>query len=171
MQLNPFERPWGLCYALLAARRYGAAAAEARIRLQGTPNSSLWDCLSLAYAAKGLEKESQDAREHSLTLDGDPAAASAVHRAFARGGRRAVQLWMLSDLKSQSQRQYVSPYRFAEIHAGLGDKRQALDSLEETVRQHCTLIFYVQTDFLFDDLHADPRYRAIIQRIGLPPSW
>lgn len=171
MQLNPFERPWGLACALLAARRYDDAAAEARMRLQGTPNDSLWDCLSLAYAAKGMQKESEDARERSFTLSGDPAGAGAVHRAFTRGGRHAVLLWMLGDLQSQSQKHYVSPYRFAQIYAGLGEKQQALDALEETVRQHSTLIFYVQTDFVFDSLHADPRYRTMIRRIGLPPSW
>jgi len=171
MQINPFERLSGLGRDLVLARRYDDAIAETHARLEGASNGRLWRILSDAFAAKGMQKESEQAREQYLTMSGNSKAADAVHRAFAHGGRREVLLWTLADLKSQSQNHYVSPYNFAVNYAELGENQQALDALDETVRQHSPMIFDIQNNYSFDGLHAEPRYRAIVHRIGLPPAW
>jgi hypothetical protein len=33
------------------------------------------------------------------------------------------------------------------------------------------LLLRTQSDPAFDFLHADPRYRSLIQKMGLPPSY
>ena len=171
MQINPFERRWALGFALLLARRYDATIAEAHARLEGNPDPHCWFQLAFAYRAKGMQNESESALEQGYTLSGRAPAAQALHRAYARGGARAASLWQLADLKSQSEKHYVPPFRFAELYAALGENQQALDALDETVRQHSPMIFDLQNESLFDGLHSDPHYRAIVKRIGLPPAY
>ena len=166
MQLNPFERPWALGNDLVSARRYDEAIAEARNRLEGTTNGRFWRILTQAYAAKGMQQEAEDAREQAFVLLGNAADAQAAHLAYIQGGHPKVLVWMLEDLESRSRREYVSPYRFAAVYAELGDKSQALEALEETVRQHSPMILDLQNDFIFDGLRSEPRYRSIIRRIG-----
>jgi hypothetical protein len=33
------------------------------------------------------------------------------------------------------------------------------------------LLFLIQSDPAFDFLHADPRYRSLIHKMGLPPMY
>ncbi|HTV09617.1 MAG TPA: winged helix-turn-helix domain-containing protein [Candidatus Aquilonibacter sp.] len=171
MDINPLERPWALAYFLLLARRWDACIAEAQQRLEGHPNTFTWAVLSEAYRAKGMEKESEYAAEQSLIFGGNPSAADAIHRAFLRGGPQAVLSWRLADLTAQSQKHYVSPFQFALLYARLGDKQQALSYLDATVREHSPMIFDLQNDTAFDSLHSNPHYRAIVQKVGLPPAW
>jgi DNA-binding winged helix-turn-helix (wHTH) protein len=171
MELNPLERPWSLAYFLLYARRFDASIAEAQQRLQGHPNNFTWGVLSEALRAKGMDKESQHALEQSFILAGHPETAAAIHRAYLHGGSHEVLRWRLADLKSQAQTHYISPFTFARLYARLGDDQQALALLDEAVRQHSPMLFDLQNDTAFDSLHADPHYRAIVQKIGLPPAW
>ncbi len=171
MELNPLERPWSLAYFLLMSRRFDAAIAEAQQRLEGHPNNFTWAVLSEAYRAKGMDKQSQHALEQSFILDGHPETAAAIHRAYLHGGSAEVLRCRLADLTSHAQTRYISPFSFARLYARLGDTQQALALLDEAVRQHSPMLFDLQNDTAFDSLHSDPRYRAIIQKIGLPPAW
>ena len=170
MEITPFERPWGTAYAYLMTRNFDAAIADAKQRLEAHPDPVTWQTLSEAYRGKGMDKESEQALEKALRLWNDPSAES-VHRAFARGGRRAVLHWYIGFYKNQAQNRYVSPYRFASIYAQLGDKQQAFAYLDECVRHHAPPILDIQNDTAFDSLHSDPHYRAIVKRVGLPPAY
>jgi hypothetical protein len=37
-------------------------------------------------------------------------------------------------------------------------------------REHPTVLLWIRNDPAYDFLHSDPRYQAIIQRMGLPPA-
>ena len=36
------------------------------------------------------------------------------------------------------------------------------------MRQHSPMIPDLQNDFAFDELRSEPRYRAVVQRVGIP---
>jgi len=171
MEINPFERTWGLAYAYLLSRNFDAAIADATQRIEAHPDPITWWILSKAYAAKGMDKESEHAFEQFLILANNASNAEAFHRAFARGGRNAVLHVLIDDLNKQSRTHYASPYLFASRYAQLGDKPRAFAYLDESLRQHAPALLDLQNDPAFDFLHADPHYRAIVQKIGLPPAW
>ncbi|HEY4009499.1 MAG TPA: winged helix-turn-helix domain-containing protein [Acidobacteriaceae bacterium] len=171
MEITPFERPWGMAYVYLQTRHFDDSIADATQRIEGAPNPILWWVLSQAYGGKGMEKESEQALEQALLLWNQTTASESIHRAFARGGRSAVLRWRIDDLKAQASKRYVSPYLLASYYGQLGDKQQALFYLDESLRQHAPAILDVQNDTSFDSLHTDPHYRAIVQKIGLPPAW
>jgi hypothetical protein len=152
-------------------RNFDAAITDAQQRIEGHPDPVLWWVLSEAYRGRHMDAESEQALEKTAVLGGDASQAEALHRAFARGGRTAVLRWRIDDLKAKARKHYASPYLFASYYAQLGDKQQALAYLDECIRQHAPPVLDIQNDTAFDSLHSDPYYRAIVQKIGLPPAW
>lgn len=173
MELDPFARPWGLAYIYMLARRYDAAITEARQRLESTPGDR-WTLFSLAdaYRRKGAYGEYAKTLEEALIANGEAADAAAVQRAFARGGFRAVVLWNIASMTKKARTHYVSPSDLAVQYALLGNGEKAMSLLEEAYRQHSGMLLEsLQTEPAFDFLHKDPRYRALVKEIGLPPAY
>ena len=92
-------------------------------------------------------------------------AAQAVHLAFERGGSKAVDHWRLDDLKARTG--YVSPIEYARAYAMLGDKDETMKYLEESYRTRAPWLIMVQNEPAFEFLHSDPRYHALVKKIGL----
>jgi TolB-like protein/DNA-binding winged helix-turn-helix (wHTH) protein len=172
MDLDPFARPWGLAYTFYVARQYDAAIDEARLQLENDPHDqSLLDLVANSYRCKGMDKEAADGLVNKSVAKGDPQSAAAIRRAYQRGGYKAVVRWQLSEYETLAQAQYLSPVALASLHAQLGQRDQALALLEEAYRQRSPQVLWIQTDPAYDFLHADERYRALIQKIGLPPAY
>lgn len=170
MELDPFARPWALAYALMRAHQFDAALNEARLRSRAQPdNAALHEALGYAYWLKGMEKEAAQEWETSRQLAGGKGSARALHQAFERGGLRAVFELQLSQLRKKAARKYVSPLELASIYACLKRKDEALHYLEEAHQEHAPWLVRIQSDPSFDFLHADPRYQAIVKKMGLPP--
>ncbi len=172
MDLDPFARPWGLAYTLYLARQYDAAIDEARLRLESYPHDqSLLDLVAYSYHYKGMDKEAADGLVKESLDTGDPESAAAIRRAYQQGGYTAVVRWQLSKFEKLAQTQYLSPVALAGLHAQLGQRDQALALLEEAYRQRSPQVLWIQTDPAYDLLHSDERYRALIQKVGLPPAY
>jgi hypothetical protein len=73
-------------------------------------------------------------------------------------------------LKAESTKQYVSPIDLAGAYAVLRMKKQTLDALEAAYDERSPSLVFLQSDPYFDFLHSEERYRAIVQKIGLPPA-
>ncbi len=172
MELDPFAKPFVLGFALLRARQFDAALNEARIRSDAQPNNaSLHGLLSYAYFLKGMEKESEEESEHELQLEGEKDRLAEQVQAYRRGGLPAVGAQNVDRLKRKAAKQYVSPSDFADAYAELGRKEETIRYLEECYRERSPHLVFLQSDPFFDFLHSDPRYRAIIQKMGLPPDY
>jgi TolB-like protein len=172
MELDPFARPWELAYALMRARQFDAALNEARLRAQAQPdNASLRQALSSAYWFKGMEKEAVREWETSVQLSSGKTFIPAVYQSFERGGFKAVLEWQLSDLRKKAAGKYVSPLELADIYACLKHKEEALHYLEQSYQERAPWLVRIQSAPNFDFLHSDPRYQAIVKKVGLPPAW
>ncbi|MGE5686802.1 MAG: protein kinase domain-containing protein [Gemmatimonadota bacterium] len=57
----------------------------------------------------------------------------------------------------------------ARFFASLGERDRAIELLQRAVEQHAPFITYLGRWVEFRRLDGDPRYRAILKRIGLPP--
>jgi hypothetical protein len=88
-----------------------------------------------------------------------------------RGGtncRAVTALGVLKQLQDISKAGYVSPFDFATVYVGLGEKDQGLAWLEKAVAVHNFPVIYLKVDPRFDSLRSDPRYTDLLHRIGLP---
>ena len=170
MELDPFSRPWALAEALLHARRFDASLNEARLRSEAQPdNASLHAMLVDAYMQKGMEKQAAQEWEVSLQLAGNKEAALEVHQAFGRGGLRAVLDWKLAGLKERArQGEYVAPLELADVYACLKLRNETLQYLEQGYQEHDPQLVHLQTNPIYDFLHSDPHYQAVVGKMGLP---
>jgi TolB-like protein/DNA-binding winged helix-turn-helix (wHTH) protein len=172
MELDPFARPNGLAVTYAVARQYDAALADLRLRLEAAPNDpdlllSAWD----TWRRKGNYKEAMEAWARWHIAIGDPQSAASLRRAWDQGGAHGFVHWELGRRLLQSKTHYVSPVELACYYAQLGDKDRTVALLEEGYSQRSTDVLWIQEDPAYDFLHKEPRYRALIQKIGLVPTY
>jgi TolB-like protein/DNA-binding winged helix-turn-helix (wHTH) protein/Flp pilus assembly protein TadD len=87
--------------------------------------------------------------------------------ALARSGKSELAQEVLEELKSSAAKGYVPAYNFAMIYNGLGETDLALNYLERSLEEHEEQIIFVRIDRRWDGLRSDPRFRAIMHRVGL----
>lgn len=166
-------RPWALGRCYIHLRRFDDAIKELRPLAESQSNNS-WVRyqLSQAYWLKGMYKESEQELESALRVGRHPEMADVYHRAFARGGEKAAALVGVNELKARARKKYLSPWEMAFESALLGDngKEETLKFLEAAYQERSPWIVFLQNEPVFDFLHSDPRYRALIKKIGLPPE-
>jgi hypothetical protein len=61
---------------------------------------------------------------------------------------------------------YVTPYGVALVHAGLGEKDQALAWLHRALQDRSHWLVWVTLDPRLDALRSDPWYGDLLQNIG-----
>ncbi len=71
-------------------------------------------------------------------------------------------------LKELSKREYVSSYGVAQVYARLGEKEQAFAWLERAYQERDTGLVLLKVEPAFDNMRADPRFRNLMERVGLP---
>ncbi len=171
MEINPFERPWGMVHTYTSARQFDAAIEDGRLRLKGYPTDrSLLYMMTEAYRRKGMYKEAVEAWVQFHEVIGDRESAAELKSAYDTGGYRGFVQWQLARAMQITKKSYVTPVVLACYHAQLGEREAALALLEEGYKQRSPDLLWIQTDPAFDSLHTDPRYRSLVQRIGLPPA-
>jgi hypothetical protein len=175
MAIDAFARPWALGYAYYHARQFEAAISELRVRTAAQPTvPSGHDILADSYHFLGLNKEAAQEKEQIYLLRGEKESVAALQRAFQRGGFTAVADWE-ADVPWQGNakggvKKYISPYWRALATARAGRKEQTLGLLEQALNEHSPRIIFIQNEPVFDFLHSDPRYQALVKKIGLPPA-
>jgi dTDP-4-dehydrorhamnose 3,5-epimerase-like enzyme len=118
-----------------------------------------------------MEKEAEKESERYLQLAGEKDQLVRQVQVYRRGGFRAVLEWRVDDLKQKAAKQYVSPSDFADAYAVLGRKEETIRYLEKSYQERAPHLVFLQSNPDFDFLHSDPRYRAIIKKMGLPPAY
>jgi TolB-like protein len=172
VELNPFAMPTGSGYALLRMGQFDAAVNEGRLRAEAQPNNSdVHNLLADAYLDNGMEKEGEQELEQTLRLSGGQKLADEYHRAYARSGMQAVWECSLNDLKQRAVKQYVSPLEFADIYGWLRRKEETLHYIELAYEERVPFLVFIQSDPILVFLHSEPRYRAIVNKMGLPPAY
>jgi TolB-like protein/DNA-binding winged helix-turn-helix (wHTH) protein len=172
VELDPYTRPWVLGLIYICVRQYDTAINELRQQHVARPNDdSVVMTLSKAYWLKGMYKESQEALEHGLRIENNQEALAAAHKAWVQGGEKAVEQWGADTIKAQVRKGYVYAFSIASTIAFTGDKEQTLKYLEQAYRDHDPDLIGMQNEPLFDFLHNDPRYRALVAKVGLSPAY
>jgi predicted Zn-dependent protease len=171
-ELDPFSRSFAMGLSYIEARRYDEAIADSHMRLETTPpDIGLHWVLYEAYRRTGRQKEAVAELQQLVMLWGDKQSAEKFGHSFREGGYKAVLHRKLSDLQRDSSKRYHSPVEWAELYAELGQREKTLSLLEEAYRHHSPTLFDIQNEPAFDFLHPDPRYRAIIDGMGLRATY
>ena len=87
--------------------------------------------------------------------------------AYAVAGRRDEAQGMLEQMNNLSKERYVEPYYIAYIYMGLGNTEKVFDLLEQGFEEGDMYLLYLPIDPIFDELHEDPRFKALMKKMGL----
>ena len=159
---------WMLYYA----RQYDQAIEQLRKALELEPNYPVthW-ILGLIYRKTGqYEMAIAEGKKAVDSSGGNPLMRAALAHTCATAGRKDDALRMLSELAELANQQYVSPYFFAGIHAGLGEHGRALEYLDAARNEKSHWLLYLHIDPGMDSLREDVRFQALLDSVGLPSS-
>jgi TolB-like protein/Flp pilus assembly protein TadD len=147
------------------SRRYDQALAVTRT-VQGLKiNLPDWDFLiGDICAEKGALSESIAA----FLRSGDgPYTLGHLGNAYARAGQLEAARRTIARLQQDVQKDDVGRYEIALIYAGLGNKKEAFQWLEDALQAHDAGLVYLKVDPCLDPLRSDPRFDDLMRRAGL----
>jgi tetratricopeptide (TPR) repeat protein len=156
-------------YILSLARRFDAAIVQTKAALEIAPNVMLpTKQLGMSYAFKGLKDSAVAAFEAAFKLDSSAfGGRSNLVFAYALVGRWddvARQQAIVERRRDPSSRNYHAVI----AHLVYGEYDAAMIALERGVAERDQQLAAVSMpcDPLFDPLKANPRFAALMQRIG-----
>jgi TolB-like protein/Tfp pilus assembly protein PilF len=173
MELEPLSIHQGANYAsvLFYARHFDEALVQARKMYELDPNhpgARNWLCYALD--ADGRYPEAQALAEAAIQADSTRlnVISACLDIAYARSGQQDKALATIAKIKEAAKTRYVLSYWVAIQYAALGDKDAAFAELEEAFRDHDWFINRLRVDPFMDPLRGDPRFDAMVKRLGLP---
>jgi len=124
--------------------------------------------LALLYEHKGMYREAAAEWQRFNLLEDRELAAAWEGITDEAGYRRAVSREIVL-LKERAKTRYVSPIIFARRYVQLGEKEQAIASLEKAYQERSATLRYLKMDPRYDPLRSDPRFQDLLRRLHFPP--
>jgi TolB-like protein/DNA-binding winged helix-turn-helix (wHTH) protein/Flp pilus assembly protein TadD len=147
--------------------RYDDAIGQLHKTLDLNPGfSRAYVQLGIISTRKGDLPQAIVAFERAVSLSSRRAHLEWLGYGYGVAGRRREALQILGELEKVAKAQYVSPHRFAIVHLGLGEKDEALRSLDKAHDERAFEVLSLAGP-VFDLLHDHPRFRDLLGRIGL----
>lgn len=169
-ELDPFNAMTHAMSAQLAfqARDFDGGVSHAREALRVEPD--FWIAhLQLGQSLLQLGRSAQalDALEEATRLSrGNTKPISTSGYTLATLGRHSEALEILAALERRSGERYVSPYAFALIHAGLGDRASAYHRLDQAFAERDVHLIYLPVDPKWDAFRGDPQFAQLLDRLA-----
>ncbi|MCI0695466.1 protein kinase [candidate division KSB1 bacterium] len=108
--------------------------------------------------------------QKAISLVGEnPITLALLGHAYAASGKRSEALAILAQLQQQPLQPFVSPLHLAFVYLGLDEKDRAFEWLEKAYEERANYLIYLEVEPLFDDLRSDPRFAALLKKVGLRP--
>jgi serine/threonine-protein kinase len=111
--------------------------------------------------------EWEKAVQHS---DRSPDALAFRAYGCGRAGRTAEAEATLKELEGLAKKRFVSAFPFAIVALGLGRNDEAITWLEKAQEERAGRLVYLNVEHAFDPLRKDPRFAAVVRKVGLPPA-
>jgi serine/threonine-protein kinase len=152
------------------ARRYDDAITDVAETLELAPDFGLAHVLlGRVYVAKGMPDRAVEELERAEGLLGARPDVVTPHAyVLARAGRRREALATLDQLRRISKPRDPAPIRIAMVHLGLGDTDRAFEWLQKALEARDWQMALLNVEPAFDGLRSDPRFAALLERVGLP---
>lgn len=128
--------------------------------------------LAVIYLAQGKSREYLAESRKFATLFHDEHSLAIVvagEKGFARDGSSGMLLAILKEQEAQYANGQIRAYYLAQTSALLGNKKQALDNLQNSYLKRDPDLTRLRIDPLLSSLHDEPSFREMLAQIGLPP--
>jgi tetratricopeptide (TPR) repeat protein len=156
--------------SLAAGRQYDAAIAAARraVELDSTLVVSRFMLGGVYLEANRIPESIQELEAAVQLSESSTSALGLLGYAYAKSGKTTQATKIATDLESSVGKKAGAAAAAARIYMGLGDKSRALTLLERAASIHDP--FFSSESMLesfFDPVRADPRFEALVSRVGL----
>ena len=148
---------------LIVARRYDEAENQLLKTIELDPSFEVAHAtLARVYEAKGMW-------EKSLEQDffDDPQMLTRLKKVYAESGEEGVLRDKLNYLLGQMKKGDERTFWIATTYAQLGDNDKAFEWLNKAIDDRGVIFTYFVADFRWDKMRSDPRYTAVLRRVGL----
>ena len=170
-QLDPLSRicPAWIAYTCFLARDYDQAITRYRHMLESdstdpVPRYSMVGC----WLGKRMPERALAEMQHSSLDLKYPFTQVGLATTYAMLGRRREALEIAERLTRLPAGTAVPWVGIAQIHATLGDRDRAFAFLEKAIENHDEELNWLNVEPLKKDhLQADPRFGAMLRRLGL----
>jgi tetratricopeptide (TPR) repeat protein len=166
LELEPLSTAANISYSLslFYSGRIEESEAQLKKAIELTPD--LWFShyyLYNLYRFKGNYAPAVEELAKSKDLRDETEAAKLIRESFAKGGWQGFLRAATADAQTK-----INPYTLAGLYAELGNKDQAFAALNEAVNKSDQSIGFVKVDPFMKPLHDDPRFAALLKRVGFP---
>ncbi len=153
------------------ARRYDEAIEQSQQVIELNPNwGPGYNWIFSAYQMKGDEQRAFATRLKQAEATGaGPDDIARLKADFAAGGLQGYWRKQLDRLLKQEKSKYVGNSNIANLFAQLGEKELALARLQRAVEDREYGVVLLKINPRLDGLRADPRFVALVRRVGLAP--
>jgi tetratricopeptide (TPR) repeat protein len=156
-----------LCYA----GRYDEAIEQCHKTLELDQNFSMAHAhLGVAYWGKGMYNEALVPLQKAVEIEGEESVRMMqLAMGYGFAGQKYKAQEFLTKLKERAKVEYVDPTWIAGLYASIGDKDRALDWIEKAYDERSVYVTGLLVDTRFTTLRSEPRYQAVLSRMGLAP--
>lgn len=124
--------------------------------------------LGQTYELKKMYPDAIKAYQSGLSQDEEsPKLIASLAHAYAASGDIDQANAMLSKLREISKGSYVSPYLFAIVYAGLGDRDEMFAALESAFKDRPADLLWLRVEPMFSQFRDDSRFQAVLKEIGV----
>ena len=122
-----------------------------------------------AYAQKAEYERAVSELEKSIELDGRSVNhVGVLGYVHGRAGNADKATALLQELMERAATSYVSSMWPAMTHLGLGDRESVFHSLERAFAERDGSLVLITSAIEFDPVREDPRFKSLLERMGLP---
>lgn len=162
----------GLTYYF--SREYDLAIDQLRGALEMDPTFVVANIpLGGAYVQKKMYPEAISAFEQLsmasafVTSKANAVPIASLAYVYGVSGRKEDAMTYIELLHEKSGEDYVAPYWMAVAYAGVGNIEEEFRWLEKAYQEKDGNLIFLRAHPIFDQLHGDPRFAALVKKIGL----
>ncbi len=154
---------------LLRAGRHDDAIEWLQKAHKAEPNLAL--AHQYLWYAHHHQQRFDEALEKAMTffrLKGYAEVVDAMTHGYSEAGYTGAMGRGADYLATISKDKYVQATLVAGLYAFAGDKPNALDWLDKAYEQRDSWLTFVKDDLRYTNLHAEPRFKTLLQRLNIP---
>ena len=175
LEADPFSASIraSLAWQYYYAHRWDEAINQFKVSLQMDPSFlAAHEGLVKCYQQKQMENEAIEELITEMRLAGADDLAGQIRSNYQTtgygGAVRGLYLAKLHQYQQGAKETYVPPLVFANLYSLLDEKDQAFEWLEKAYQERSSKLTDLKLDPDYDNIRSDPRFSALVKKIGLP---
>jgi TolB-like protein/class 3 adenylate cyclase/Tfp pilus assembly protein PilF len=153
-------------WVLVMSRRYDDVIAMGQSILAAIPD------LAAAHMVMGMALAQKGDFAHAIsesqagTLDGSAIGQAMLAGTYAMAKDRVARDRTIAAIQARGH--YVCSYEVAAAYVPFGESAEAIHWLQKAYDDRDVCVPWMKVDPRFDQLRPDPRYQALMQKVGFP---